>query len=277
MRCLFFFAALLFRRITLILSAKILFSIFYRGDDKMMIRCLMLALTLTLITLSAAYLARDTQIQQVLRQTKVAVESSSRSSAENMSFVQAESAVISESSSNLSQPSEPPRFIADEPIESKPASSAESSAVPAPMIDPSTETRLYPIESDEEYIPTPPTEEQKLSAAEPFVKELFELTEKSSEELKTIINSAVYDYLSADPSQRGSYVNTLVEKYTPTVLELESRSDQQAEAILLKMTAALTAIGADDGLVNDARAAYEYTKQQQTEHYTELLSSFSVQ
>ena len=65
--------------------------------------------------------------------------------------------------------------------------------------------------------------------------------------------------------------------YQFCLLELESNTDSKAEAILLKMTSALVAIGADDGLVTDARAAYEYAKQQQTDHYTELLSSFSVQ
>ena len=91
------------------------------------------------------------------------------------------------------------------------------------------------------------------------------------------MNQAIYDYLSTDPAQRSDSINALIEKYTPIILELESETDKQAESILLRMTAALVAIGADDGLVNDARAAYDYSKQQQTEHYTELLSSFSGQ
>ncbi|MBQ2752376.1 MAG: hypothetical protein IJF25_07350 [Oscillospiraceae bacterium] len=242
----------------------------------MMIRCLMLALTLMLITLSAAYLGRDEQIRQVLQRTKIPVEASSAAQIEPH-FVQAESQPSGESSSSVD---EPPRFIADEPMEpSSPPIDEQKSAVPtAPPLDPSTETRLYPIESEEQqYTPTSPTEEQKLSAAEPFVKELFELTEESSEQLKSVMNQAIYDYLSTDPSQRSDSINALIEKYTPIVLDLEAETDKQAEAILLRMTAALTAINADDGLVQDARAAYEYSKQQQTEHYTELLSSFSVE
>ena len=242
----------------------------------MMIRCLMLALTLMLITLSAAYLGRDEQIRQVLQRTKVPMEASSAAQIEPH-FVQAQSPSSSESSSSAA---EPPRFIADEPIEpsSHPTDEPRSAAPSIPPLDPSAETRLYPIEGEEqEYEPTPPTEEQKLSAAEPFVKELFELTEKSSEQLKSVMNQAIYDYLSTDPAQRSDSINALVEKYTPIILELESDSDSKAEAILLRMTAALTAINADDGLVQDARAAYEYSKQQQTEHYTELLSSFSGQ
>ena len=76
------------------------------------------------------------------------------------------------------------------------------------------------------------------------------------------MNQAIYDYLSTDPAQRSDSINALVEKYTPIILELESDSDSKAEAILLRMTAALAAINADDGLVQDARAAYEYSKQQ---------------
>ena len=41
-----------------------------------MIRSMMLALSLMLITLCAAFLGRDEQLQQVLRQTKVPVQSS---------------------------------------------------------------------------------------------------------------------------------------------------------------------------------------------------------
>ena len=241
-----------------------------------MIKCLMLALTLTLITLSAAYLGRDEQIRQVLQQTtKVAVKISSSEPAPHTpaAFVEFEQQLPS------SEPEQPPRFIADEPIAPEPSSGSSIALPPAvEALDPSAETRLYPIESEpEDYTPTPPTEEQKLAAAEPFVKELFELTEQSSAELKNIINDAVYDYLSAAPDQRSQYMDKLVEKYTPAVLELESATDSKAEAVLLKMSAALMAIGADDGLVNDARAAYEYSKQQQAEHYAELLSSFSIE
>lgn len=241
----------------------------------MLIRCLMLALTLMLITLSAAYLGRDEQIRQVLQRTRVPMEASSAAQTEPH-FVQAQSPSSSEGSS---PDSEPPRFIADEPIEpSHPTDEPKSAAPSIPPLDPSAETRLYPIEGEEQqYTPAPPTEEQKLSAAEPFVKELFELTEKNSEQLKSVMNQAIYDYLSTDPAQRSDSINALVEKYTPIILELESDSDRQAEAILLRMTAALAAINADDSLVQDARAAYEYSKQQQTEHYTELLSSFSGQ
>ncbi|MPN38068.1 hypothetical protein SDC9_185591 [bioreactor metagenome] len=64
-----------------------------------------------------------------------------------------------------------------------------------------------------------------------------------------------------------------MEKYLPRATKLEKESDAQSEAILLKMSAALAAIGADDSIVQDARAAYERSKQEQLTHYTELFSS----
>jgi len=234
-----------------------------------MIRCMMLALTLILITLSAAYLGRDEQLRQVLQQTKLPVESSSYSEPEHQ--YQSESA---ESSSPERQAS-PPRFIPDAPIPQQPYSRFESAAPNEMPIDPSAEAQLFPIESSsEDYVPTPPSEQQKLKAAEPFVKELFELTEQGADELRIIIDQAIGEFLSASPLERNGILPALIEKYTPKILELEASSDEQAESILLRMKAALVAIGADDGLVNDARAAYEHSKQQQISHYTEMFSAF---
>ena len=234
-----------------------------------MIRCMMLALTLVLITLSAAYLGRDEQLQQVLRQTKLPVESSSSEYTEPplQSTVDASS----------ERQSEPPRFIPDKPISEQPVTSSSSHAAPSPVEpvdDPSAEAQLYPVESSEDYVPTPPTEQQKLITAEPFVKELFELTEQGASQLRAIIDRAVGEFLSSSPLERNGTIPALIEKYTPEITALEESSDREAEAILLRMKAALVAIGADDGLVTDARAAYEKSKQQQINHYTELFSSF---
>ena len=233
-----------------------------------MIRCMMLALTLILITLSAAFLGRDGQIRQVLHQTKLPVQSSVES------YPQPQS---SSTSSPSDHSSESPRFIPDEPISQQPAESHHQSAPPFLPDDPSAEAQLYPIENAEDYTPTPPTEQQKLIAAEPFVKELFELTEQSADELRAIIDRAIGEFLSASPLERNNTISALIEKYTPEIISLEEKTDSKAEAILLRMNAALVAIGADDSLVTDARAAYEHSKQQQISHYTELFSTFIPQ
>ena len=238
-----------------------------------MLRCMMLALTLILITLSAAYLGRDEQLRQALHQTRLPLESSSYTEPPSASY-QEEAYAPSSSDQVISDP----RFIPDKPISAIPSPSSQPASQPDMPMDPSTEAKLFPIESEEsEYISTSPTEQQKLIAAEPFVKELFELTERGAVDLRAIIDQAIGEFLSASPLERNGNITSLIEKYTPMIMELETSSDEQAEAILLRMKAALVAIGADEGLVNDARAAYEHSKQQQIEHYSGLLSSFFTQ
>lgn len=238
-----------------------------------MIRCMMLALTLILITLSAAYLGRDEQLRQVLQRTQLPVESSSYS--EPKAAPQYQEQGFTASSSN--QQTSTPRFIPDEPISQQPYTTPQTDPQSSsePLADPSAEAQLFPIENgSEDYIPSPPTEQQKLMAAEPFVKELFELTERGADDLRAIIDQAIGEFLSSSPLERNAAIPALIEKYAPMVTALEADSDGQAEAILLRMKAALVAIGADDGLVNDARAAYEHSKQQQITHYTDIFSAF---
>ncbi len=248
-----------------------------------MLRAMILVLTLLLVTLSAAYLGQDEQLTQVLRMAKTPVTSlpaeppeppaSSKPPPESQSQSQSQS-VASQSSSTS------PRFVMDEPLtnpvppaEGGEPDSSESSGDSLP--DPSAHALLYPVddESSAPYVHKPPTEDEKLTAAEPYVKELFALKDRNVRAFGELADQALSEYLGIPPGERAAALPSLMEKYLPRAAEIEKESDTQSEAILLRMSAALAAIGADDSIVQDARAAYERSKREQMSHYTELFSS----
>lgn len=236
-----------------------------------MLRAMMLALTLMLVTLTAAYLGQDEQLTQVLRQAKTPVESSSYSP-QTSAISESSSAGISEKESSHS-----PRFVMDEPL-TNPILPQESEDAEAPSssegLDPSAHAQVASSQGDSSYQPPTPTEEQKLATAEPYVKELFDLTQSSKNELDSIADQAISEYLGISPDMRHESLPTLIEKYMPRAQQLEQQTDEKAESILLKMSAALAAIGADDSIVQDAKAAYERSKQEQTNRYSQIFSSF---
>ncbi len=245
-----------------------------------MLRAMILVLTLLLVTLSAAYLGQDEQLTQVLRMAKTPVTSLP---AEQPEEPPASSAPPPESKSQpaASQSSSTsPRFVMDEPLtnpvppaETGEPDSSESSGDSLP--DPSAHALLYPVdgESSTPYVHKPPTEDEKLTAAEPYVKELFALKDRNVRAFGELADQALSEYLGISPNARAAALPSLMEKYLPRAAELEEESDAQSEAILLRMSAALAAIGADDSIVQDARAAYERSKREQMSHYTELFSS----
>ena len=240
-----------------------------------MLRAMILALTLLLVTLSAAYLGQDEQLTQVLRLAKTPVESTVSEEASSESVV-SQPASSSELTSSQNT-STSPRFVLDEPLTDPPplSTSDSSSNAEDSLSDPSAHAQLYPadVESSGSYVFTPPTEEQKLAAAEPYVKELFALKDRNVREFGRLADEALSEYLSIPPDLRSQKLPELMDKYLPHVKALEQESDAESEAILRRMTAALAAIGADDSIANDARAAYERSKQEQLSHYTELFSS----
>lgn len=222
-----------------------------------MLRAMMLTLTLILITLTAAYLGRDEQLTQVLYRTKTPVQSSST----------AESDSTAPPKSSAASSVQPPRFATDIFPESEdipPEADGQSSQVDI--------SQAQAADGQEEYRIPEPTEQQKRNAAEPYVKELFELKENSARELKKLFEEALTEYLLTAPELRESALDELTEKYMPRAKELEQRCDSQAEELLLKMKSALSAIGADDEIAQEARAAYQRSKQELTDHYSELLS-----
>lgn len=244
-----------------------------------MLRAMILVLTLLLVTLSAAYLGQDEQLTQVLRMSKTPVTSIPAESSEPPASSKPEPESSSESSVSQSS-STSPRFVMDEPLtnpippaEAEMSDSSESSGDSLP--DPSAHALLYPVdgESSKPYELIPPSEEEKLKAAEPYVKELFALKDRNVRAYGELADEALSEYLSLAPDKRSAALPSLMEKYMPRVTALEAESDAQSEAILLKMSAALAAIGADDSIVKDARAAYKRSKQEQMTHYTELFSS----
>lgn len=229
-----------------------------------MLRALILALVLLLITLSAAHLGQDEQLIGVLRLAKTPKPAVSQAEP-----LQSPAPEKSSESSSDGEESRSPRFVLDEPLPSLPPLEWQSSST----ADPSAHAQVNPVSSSEAFTPRIPTEEEKLAAAEPYVRELFTLQERSVARLREIGEKAMGDYLSVPPDQRAVSMPTLMEKYLPEVRALESETDAQAETILLRMTAALAAIGADDAIVQDARTAYEQEKAQQLDRYLAMFSS----
>ncbi len=250
-----------------------------------MLRAMILVLTLLLVTLSAAYLGQDEQLTQVLRMDKTPVTSlpveplepgaGSEMPPESASEVPSQAQSAASQSSSTS-----PRFVMDEPLTNPippsagidPDASESFGDLPP---DPSAHALLYPVEDEnaESYVSKPPTEEEKLAAAEPYVKELFALKDRNVRAFGELADQALLEYLGLAPDKRAAALPTLMDQYLPRAAELAQQSDLESEAILLRMTAALAAIGADDSIVQDARAAYERSKQEQMAHYTELFSS----
>lgn len=245
-----------------------------------MLRAMILVLTLLLVTLSAAYLGQDEQLTQALRMAKTPVTSMPAESSEPPISTEPEPESKPESTASSQSSSTSPRFVMDEPLtnpippaEAGTSDSSEYSRDSLP--DPSAHALLYPVdgESSKPYELIPPTEEEKLEAAEPYIKELFALKDRNVLAFGELADEALSEYLGLSPDKRSAALPSLMEKYLPRVTALEEESDAQSEAILLKMSAALAAIGADDSIVQDARAAYERSKQEQMAHYTELFSS----
>lgn len=228
-----------------------------------MLRAMMLTLTLILITLTAAYLGQDKQLTQVLYRTKTPVQSSSAAESADKEDYTAQSS---------SSQAEFSRFVMDEPL-------TEPQIPPEGITDgqssQSTESgpHAQAIDDEEGYQLPVPTEQQKLDTAEPYVKELFDLKENATRQLKSLIDEALTEYLLTTPDRRSTGLPQMIEKYMPRVQKLEQDTDSQAEAILLKMSAALAAIGADDQIVQDSRAAYQRSKDEQIAHYSEMFSS----
>lgn len=222
-----------------------------------MLRAMMLTLTLILITLVSAYLGRDEQLTQVLYRTKTPVESSSAVESVSKRTL---------SSSDVSSEKEFPRFAQAEPDMSAQINAEETDGHSSQL------PQAQAVGDEQPYQPPAPTEQQKMDTADPYVKELFQLTESSSRQLKQLVDEVLTEYLLTAPDKRSDIVAQLTEKYMPRAQKLEQDTDAQADAILLKMEAALSAIGADDGIVQDARAAYQNSKQEQMERYSDILA-----
>lgn len=242
-----------------------------------MLRAMILVLTLLLVTLSAAYLGQDEQLTQVLRLSKTPVSNSSSKQPVTSSSTYSGPSSSQTPSSSSESSSSSPRFVLDEPLTNPPpiSDSESQSSSEDSLPDPSAHAQLYSTDdkSSESYEPIPPSEEEKLAAAEPYVKELFELKDRNVRAFSELADEALSEYLGTAPDRRSASFPDLMEKYLPRVNELEEESDAQSEVILLKMEAALAAIGADDSIVQDARSAYEHSKEEQLSHYTELFAS----
>lgn len=254
-----------------------------------MLRCMILLFSFLLITLSAAHLGRDEQMVRALglrRDPAMEVREEApdipiESSQAPPSFAASDAGTPPDSSMSAppvapssSRPeSAPPRFVPDEPLPeySLPPEPEEEPSAVQPL-DPSAHALVSPAESQGEYVPPVLTEEQKLKVAEPYVKELFALKENALRAIGELGDQAIGDYLAADPSARSAALPAIAARYLPQVQTLIDQADRQAGDILMRMTGALAAIGADDGIVQDARAAYERSKQEEIDRYTRIFA-----
>lgn len=238
-----------------------------------MLRGMMLALVLLLITLSAAHLGRDPELQEVLRLARTPKPTPSQSQSIS-SEPEPPRSRPPESSSSAPQESRPPRFVLDEPLESLPPLPEEASS--GAGLDPSAQAKASSsgVDSDPSsaVVIRIPTEEEARAAADPYVKELYELTARSLEQLAELEKRALTDYLSTPPDQRADALPGLAERYLPQVTALEKDADGEAERIFNRMTAALAAIGAEDAITEEARRAYAKEKADQLQHYAELFA-----
>jgi hypothetical protein len=148
-------------------------------------------------------------------------------------------------------------------------SAAESSLESS--LDPSAQARVTDSQSSEVTVKIP-TEEEKLEAAQPYIKELTSLLKNLNNQITALGEDAVEEYLSIAPLERESRLSALIEKYKPKADQLIKGVDPQAEKIFIKMTSALAAIGADDSIVGDARNAYEREISGDLDHLDEVLS-----
>ncbi|MEG2173921.1 MAG: hypothetical protein RR135_00360 [Oscillospiraceae bacterium] len=235
-----------------------------------MLRTMMLILVLMLITLSAAYLGRDEQLLGVLRTARTPV-----SSLVDASCVSAES-VISLPNSHAHSSEISPRFVIDEPFESLPDSFLAQGSETSELLDPSARERLYPSEkSSGDFSLAPPraaTEEDAREAAEPYVRELYALSEKVSRQLDELSQQATRDYLLVEPSKRADALAQLASRYLPQINILEQQTDVEVERMVGRMKAALMAVGADDTIALDTLRAYQSTKDAQVARYLKIFS-----
>lgn len=248
-----------------------------------MLRAMILTLTLLIITISAAYLARDEQLTEVLRfAPKIPISQSEAAEPESEAAAPPpESSTEQPPESSMEQPpesdSEPPRFVPNEPITPSasypalpPDTPSETESIA--QLDPSAHAQAAPQDESSSYTPSVPTEEQKLAAAKPYVRELFSLKENAARELDALADSALSEYLSTAPDRRAAALPLLMEKYLPQVTALEKQTDEQAESVFMKLAAALVAINADDTILKDAKDAYAAAKQEQTQRYMAIFS-----
>ena len=253
-----------------------------------MLRTMILVLIMILITLSALQLGQDDQLIKVLGLTKVPVSQAPK--VEEVSpETEEENTYIPPpppSSSEVVISSRPPRFILDEPLsvapipEEEPHPSSDvsiSGAVNAEILDPSAEAKIEGESHGSEISVRIPTEEEKLGAAQPYIKELSGLISSLNGSLSDLGDELLGEYLSILPGSRSRELPALIAKYHPQTAQITDSFDTQAEAIFNKMTAALAAIGADDSIVGDARNAYARDKSAGLEHFNSILNQFDAQ
>ena len=229
-----------------------------------MIRALMLGLTLLLITLVSAQLAGRQNFAEVKLSAEVPLPSVS--------------APAEPSPPPSPQPSEPPRFLEEiEPpatpgptvipqVTALPSQSEVNPSVDAAQgatpLDPSAAQHQSEPSNSPQPEPSPkvPTQEELRKIAAPYLKELYAAKDSAFDQMATIEQKATTDFLSTPIAARQKKLQEMAGTYLPQVTMLVGLTDEKVNAIILRLIAALAAVGGDDSLAADARAAYEQEK-----------------
>ena len=214
-----------------------------------MVKFLLLTLTLTLITASAALLGMNSEPFDVLKikgDIPISEESTQNPDTSKSSSSKEDSLKV------------PPRFIPDEPLE----------------LDPSAQENTEEGEKDrdEEEI-KPPTEREIKKAANPYIVEIINIKENAFANLASMEKKIAIDYLSMPVDERENAPAVLKEKYMPKVVFLLDTADKDVERALKKLESALRAINAPLDIVDEAKKSYLDEKEEKLNYYKELLKS----
>ncbi len=214
-----------------------------------MIKFLLLALTLTLITASAALLGIESTPFEVFK-----IKGGIPISQKNETAEQGEEI----SSSKEDSLKVLPRFIPDEPLEQ----------------DLSTQERMEEGEKQhEEGKMSIPTEREIKKAANPYITEIINIKENAFANLSAMEKQIAVDYLSLPKNERENAPALLKEKYMPKAVFLLDTADKDVERALKKLESALRAINAPLDMVDEAKKSYLDEKEEKLSYYRELLKS----
>lgn len=215
-----------------------------------MLKFLLLTLTLTLITASAALLGIDRQPFDVLKiKGDIPISEEREEQKENEDTSKS-------SSSEEDSLKVPPRFIPDEPLD----------------LDPSAQENREEGEDDKAEIKVP-TEREIKKAANPYIVEIINIKENAFANLASMEKKIAIDYLSMPVDQRENAPAVLKEKYMPKVTFLLDTADKDVERALKKLEASLRAINAPLDIVDEAKKSYLDEKEEKLNYYRELLKS----
>ena len=224
-----------------------------------MMRGLILAMTLLLITATAALIGTNIQSEATLELKK--------------------NERINDSSSNpkadISEEIVPPRFILNEPIENYLDDQSD-------IFDPSTSAKAeeesfgnsVSNEESEPITPTEPDQEQIKKTAAPYLKEIFNIKNNAFGNISSLEKKIAIEFLTIPKEERQKSIKKLTEKYFPQVSLIMTTADDDVNRVCKRLRGALVAINASSEIADEAKETYEKERKQKVEYYESILKSF---